>query len=943
MSPKRNKQGWTICLSGSFLVAFLIVVLANAPLASGSFTFQTNWGASGSEHQLAGAITTDSSGNVYVSTSPFSGPDLIYKFSPSGAFIASWNSNFGSHDGLATDPAGNVFVLSTDSERIEKYSPSGAYITGWGQDGQGPGEFEHPRGIATDPAGNVYVADSHNDRIQKFTSSGTFVTSWESDGYPAYLATDSKGNVYVVGFTSEEITKFGPSGSVITRWYGNEWGENSFAPHGITTDPSDNVYIADSHNDQILKFSSSGTFISKWAEAGSGGGSFKFPEGIVSDSRGNVYVADTGNNRIVKLTVDPILQCSDVGAAVAGDQACRFQPMLAFDEDEEWRPQDVDLMLQENKHYVCHAFVQIEIGTLPTCGSVSSAEALWPPSQLKGLSRLWFDPNGPKWLDEEGHSSEKYTAKNADPSTCPVEPGQPELRDCGSSPYSRIYFHSGQVKLEGQRTSTPYNFQDYWWYFRFNDAPGYAAGDKYDHESDWEGSATITNPQNGRPSFFAFRSHGPSKAFLPNLTMCGPLKSSCAEAPLAQQRPWVFVADGSHASYPGPCSQRTSGAPSTCTQIGGDEVVVDPWGFEPITVDDFPGSEANADGKYPWAGNNQRTDSLSGFPISAGSADTGNWNEFPGAWDIEGHVRSPSQQEPYKNPAGFTTEEECYEWCPETALSAGIGARASTLTDSSIGSCLGWFGGSVATTVCDADTIRSALMNGTFDSSGLFVDSQPKDLTADTANGLIQVGGRPLLVGESVRVRGRSMSGGVAFARATGKKSTVEALFTHVATNSKKATAFLAKDTPSGEPTLALRKPDGTLVGPTIELIAEPGGRVRSRSTPSYRPRLKLYLKWKRTGIAQMRVKTSVRNLGENIAKNTTVCLAASKKVRRYLRFKKCQKLGSIRHGKTRSKPIVIRRKSKRFAGLSRKVKVRVKVSAVGAKPIKRIIRVPAR
>ena len=51
-----------------------------------------------------------------------------------------------------------------------------AFDRKWGGVGTANGQFQSPRGIATDSAGNVYVIDAGNDRIQKFTRSGGFIT-----------------------------------------------------------------------------------------------------------------------------------------------------------------------------------------------------------------------------------------------------------------------------------------------------------------------------------------------------------------------------------------------------------------------------------------------------------------------------------------------------------------------------------------------------------------------------------------------------------------------------------------------------------------------------------------------------------------------------------------------------------------------------------------------
>jgi DNA-binding beta-propeller fold protein YncE len=103
-------------------------------------------------------------------------------------FITSWGS-YGSGNGqflypfgVATDAAGNVYVVDTDNNRIEKFTSDGTYLTQWGTIGILNGQFGYPVGVATDAAGNVYVTDPFNYRVQKFTSDGTYVHQWGTQG-----------------------------------------------------------------------------------------------------------------------------------------------------------------------------------------------------------------------------------------------------------------------------------------------------------------------------------------------------------------------------------------------------------------------------------------------------------------------------------------------------------------------------------------------------------------------------------------------------------------------------------------------------------------------------------------------------------------------------------------------------------------------------------------
>src|SRR5437762_96888 len=121
-----------------------------------------------------------------------------------GSFGYGGNGQFVGPNGVATDAAGNVYVVDCSNHRIQKFTSAGTYLTKGGTSGSGNGQFNRPYGVATDVAGNVYVVDSRNNRIQKFTSAGTYLTQWGTTGsgngqfsLPYNAATDAAGNVYV--------------------------------------------------------------------------------------------------------------------------------------------------------------------------------------------------------------------------------------------------------------------------------------------------------------------------------------------------------------------------------------------------------------------------------------------------------------------------------------------------------------------------------------------------------------------------------------------------------------------------------------------------------------------------------------------------------------------------------------------------------------------------
>jgi sugar lactone lactonase YvrE len=82
----------------------------------------------------------------------------------------------------------------------------------------------NPTDIATDNAGNVYVLDTENDKVQKFTTNGTFVKEWSIQRTKASelvltdIAADSEGNVYVLDAGGNRVQKFTTDGTFVKEW-----------------------------------------------------------------------------------------------------------------------------------------------------------------------------------------------------------------------------------------------------------------------------------------------------------------------------------------------------------------------------------------------------------------------------------------------------------------------------------------------------------------------------------------------------------------------------------------------------------------------------------------------------------------------------------------------------------------------------------------------------
>lgn len=244
--------------------------------------------------------------------------------------------------GVATSPAGNLFVADRAGATIRKVTPA-ALVTTVAGSGGAPGyidgpvaqtQFDEPSGIAVDAAENVYVADRANNVIRRVSAEG-YVSTLAGDPYappasvdgagtdarfarPVALAFDGAGRLWVLeeshavrrvttdgvvttvaGSASEPGSADGPAASARFRF-----------PSGVAFDAAGNAWIADTGNATIRKVSPSGvvTTVAGVPQArGSADGvgpeaRFDLPVGIAFDPLGRALVTDAGSHTIRVVT-----------------------------------------------------------------------------------------------------------------------------------------------------------------------------------------------------------------------------------------------------------------------------------------------------------------------------------------------------------------------------------------------------------------------------------------------------------------------------------------------------------------------------------------------------------------------------------------------------------------------------------------------------------------
>jgi hypothetical protein len=244
--------------------------------------------------------------------------------------------------GIASDRRGNFYVTDYDDNTIRTMTTEGLVTTIAGmaaiqgnEDGIGAqATFGAPRGLASDTAGNVYVVDIANFTIRAINLDGVVTTiagvdgdGGSSDGSggqarfyrPSGLAVDSAGALLIADSGNNKIRALTPAG-VVTSIAGSgasggadgapDLASFSF-PEGIAVDSSGSIYVADTDNDTIRRIYHQGVYTLAGIEGAVGGADglarearFNHPLSVVVRSDGPVFVADYLNHAIRRVEPD---------------------------------------------------------------------------------------------------------------------------------------------------------------------------------------------------------------------------------------------------------------------------------------------------------------------------------------------------------------------------------------------------------------------------------------------------------------------------------------------------------------------------------------------------------------------------------------------------------------------------------------------------------------
>jgi hypothetical protein len=342
--------------------------------------------------------------------------------------------------------------------------------------------------------------------------------------------------------------------------------------------------------------------------------------------------------------------------------AVTHRPVLLFDDTEPVpRPLSVDWLFSDGRVQLCRD------------DGVTKTECDRQPTRDPGL----LENNGTHLLlslpeseelqriaDEEERAAVALQAGHGEVVAAAIPPGVPEPSPAmtptdGMQPQTAIYVHPVSIQRDGQSLL----YLDYWWYLPDNPVtvgmkafcgaglviPGITC---HDHQSDWEGLTVVVDRTSGRPRVLSvhYAQHSDIVAFQwkqlrDRWDGDDGLRQIVESADNGSQRPLAFIASGTHATYPIPCTIEN------CRQFAST-----------TGEDDYRGGR-------PWIGNFTNAcgpaSCVHRLPTRQGGQLPALWNAFTGAWgeqncaltyycDSAEPPPAPGRQKRYGDPARCT-------------------------------------------------------------------------------------------------------------------------------------------------------------------------------------------------------------------------------------------------------------------------------------------------
>ena len=228
------------------------------------------------------------------------------------ATIQGAHTGLSNPQGLALDPAGNLWVANRQSGSVTEY--------GKGADGnadpiatiQGAHTgLSNPQGLAMDPAGNLAVANSAADSVTEYakgadgnaTPIATIQGAHTGLSNPQGLALNPVGNLWVANRQSGSVTEYGQgadgNADPIATIQGADTGLSN--PQGLALDPAGNLWVANAGDNSVTEYVNGATGDATPIATIQGPATkLNLPQGLAVAPTGDLVVANIAANSVTE-------------------------------------------------------------------------------------------------------------------------------------------------------------------------------------------------------------------------------------------------------------------------------------------------------------------------------------------------------------------------------------------------------------------------------------------------------------------------------------------------------------------------------------------------------------------------------------------------------------------------------------------------------------------
>jgi eukaryotic-like serine/threonine-protein kinase len=199
---------------------------------------------------------------------------MITKLDPAGNVVGSFGP-YGMKPGeflypasIDVGPDGTVYVLDSETHKVQRFDADGGFLMAFGGRGAGQGAFSDPRAITVGPDGRVYVLDYGNRQVQRLSHDGVYQTRWAfrlGSDQPGMRLIDGftvagDGTLFISDGTSGKIRSVTPAGKLGTTYtFDKLQGEASDQLLDMGVDRAGVLYVARRGGHIIRRFAPDGT------------------------------------------------------------------------------------------------------------------------------------------------------------------------------------------------------------------------------------------------------------------------------------------------------------------------------------------------------------------------------------------------------------------------------------------------------------------------------------------------------------------------------------------------------------------------------------------------------------------------------------------------------------------------------------------------------------